>query len=150
MHTKEVLAKTSNNHTTETGQTLAAYSSTKLSSAILVWRHFHSVWQTADHRDPCVNNLCVCEAQNSSQTAIYILRADLLSEPAHHSMVVTFLAWEDFGWTFDHSSPALFCLFFEVEISSRTLIRISPQRLSELRRLCPNVHWQVACELVSG
>ena len=58
-----------------------------------------------------------------------------------------------------HSTPALFFLFFfvfEVEISSFAYInstlyaRISPQWLSELRRLWPNVPSQVACKLVSG
>ena len=64
---------------------------------------------------------------------------------------------EEFGKMFDHSFPAcafLFC-FVKLEVSLRTLIplfdaRISPQWLSELRRLWPNVPWQVACELVSG
>ena len=53
-----------------------------------------------------------------------------------------------------HSPPALFFLS-EVEISSRTVsplfyARVSPQWLSELRRLWPNVAWHVACVLVSG
>ena len=73
------------------------------------------------------------------------------------------LASEEFGRMFDHSFAvcAFFLLllllffFFEVEISLRTLIpllcaRISPQWLSELRRLWPNVPSQVACEFVSG
>ena len=34
--------------------------------------------------------------------------------------------------------------------NSTLYVRVSPQRLSELRRLWPNVPWQVACELVSG
>ena len=51
-----------------------------------------------------------------------------------------------------HSPPAHFCVCFEVEISSRTLIplfyaRISPQWLRELRRLWPSVPLQVECEL---
>ena len=45
-----------------------------------------------------------------------------------------------------HSPPALF-FFFKVEISSRTnstlWARISPQWLSELRRLWPNVPWKL-------
>ena len=54
-----------------------------------------------------------------------------------------------------HSLPAIKNFLFEVEISSRTInstfcARISPQWLSELRWLWPNVPWQVACELISG
>ena len=56
-----------------------------------------------------------------------------------------FLACEDFGRMFNHSFPicAFFLFFFEVEISSHTLIpllmlRISPQWLSKLI-LSPNV-----------
>ena len=53
-----------------------------------------------------------------------------------------------------HSLPALFIVSIII-ISSRTLIpllyaRISPQWLSELRRLWSSVPRQVACELVSG
>ena len=55
------------------------------------------------------------------------------------------LACEDFGIILDHSFPARFSFFFfKVENSSRTLnstfqARISPQMLSELRRLWLNV-----------
>ena len=63
-----------------------------------------------------------------------------------------FRACKNFGRMFNPFLPAPFFLFFEVETSSWTLIplfyaRISPQWLSELRRLWPNVPWQVACEL---
>ena len=61
-------------------------------------------------------------------------------------VVACFLVCEDLGRMFNHSflACAFFFFFFEVEISSRTLIRLfnasfSPQWLSELRRLWPNV-----------
>ena len=55
---------------------------------------------------------------------------------------------------FSFFSPLLFSpLFLKVEISSHTLIplyaRISPQWLSDLRRLWPSFPRRVACELVS-
>ena len=61
----------------------------------------------------------------------------------HYGGGVFFLACEDFRRMFHHSFPGpAFFFFFKVEISLRTLIlyaRISPQWLSELRRLWPNV-----------
>ena len=53
-----------------------------------------------------------------------------------------------------HSPCAFFFFFFwsgyKLEHTNSTLfVRISPQWLSELRRLWPSVPWQVACELVS-
>ena len=61
----------------------------------------------------------------------------------------------------NHSLPTLsssFFFFFKVDTYSlahtnstlNARIRISPQWLSGLRWMCPNVFWQAACELVSG
>ena len=61
--------------------------------------------------------------------------------------------WWLFGRTFNHSFPA-WAFFFKVEISSRALIALFMPELvhsgSAVRRLWPNVPWQVACDLVSG
>ena len=71
-----------------------------------------------------------------------------------------FLAWKDLGRMFGHSFPRLrffscllrFCFkrYYLEHTSSTLYTRISPQWLSELRRMWPNVPWQVACQLVSG
>ena len=59
-----------------------------------------------------------------------------------------------FGRMFDHSLPAcafFFVCFWSGDYTYSTLYaRTSPQWLSGLRRLCPNVSRQVACELVFG
>ena len=67
--------------------------------------------------------------------------------PRHYTMVVAFswLARILGEWSDIHSPPVPF-FFFEVEISSCTLIpvfyaRTGPQWLSKLRRLWPNIPW---------
>ena len=64
-----------------------------------------------------------------------------------------FLACEDFGGRFDDSLPA-YAFFFRAEIILRTLLppfgaRISPQWLSELKRLWLSIPLGAALELVS-
>ena len=65
------------------------------------------------------------------------------------------IARGDLERVFDHWFPA--CVFFcflsghyVAHTNSTFYARISTQWLSELRRLLPNVFWQVASELVSG
>ena len=49
-----------------------------------------------------------------------------------------------------HSPPALFFLLKWLAHTNSTLYAmISPQWLSELRRLWPSVHWRVVCEFAS-
>ena len=64
-----------------------------------------------------------------------------------------FLTCNDFGRMFDHSFPtSAFFFFFLKWILTNSILnaRISPQWLSKLTWLWPNVCWQVAYELVSG
>ena len=75
--------------------------------------------------------------------------------------VARVVAFSSLAWIFGecstiHSLPAFFLFFslwsgYKLAHANSTLYAgINPQWLSGLRRLWPNVFWQVACELFSG
>ena len=104
--------------------------------------------QQPKNRERCVIPLDVLSDLHCPTPSICSLRHQVVCVIA---LVVVVVAFSSFCGVFDQSFPA--CTFL-CEISSRTLIplfyaRISPQWLSELRRLWPNTPWRVACEFVS-